>query len=114
MTYTPDHRGFAELAVGPELAAAVKAIAEEAKGIAEGLSSDFVVSGEYIGSFEASTEVRELPSAGRSPSHPAVVGILLNTSDHAVAVEYGYKGRSDAPTRRAHRVFGRTLAALGA
>ena len=29
------------------------------------------------------------------------------------AVEYGYKGRSDEPTRKAHRVLGRTLAALG-
>lgn len=109
-----DHEGFAAMAVGPEVASAVGAVAEEAKTIAESLSVDFVVSGDYIGAFEASVEIQELPAAGRSGAHSAAVGILINTSDHAVAVEYGFKGRSAAPTRKAHRVLGRTLAILGA
>lgn len=108
-----DHHGFAEMAVGPEIAAAVKAEAERAKAIAEGLSTYFIVTSEYIDSFEVAVEVQELPSAGRSPAHAAAVGILRNLSGHAVGVEYGYRGRSDAPTKKAHRVLGRTLAALG-
>jgi hypothetical protein len=112
--FTLDSKGIAAIAVGPEVAAAVLAVVEKAKAIAEGLSIDFVETGDYIGSFEASVEIQELPAAGRSPSHRAAVGLLVNTSDHAVAVEYGFKGRSDAPTRKAHRVLGRTLAALEA
>jgi hypothetical protein len=112
--FTLDSKGIEEIAVGPEVAAVVLAVAEKAKAIAEGLSTDFVVTGDYIDSFEATVEIQELPPAGSSSAHRAAVGVLANTSDHAVAVEYGFKGRSDAPTRKAHRVLGRTIAALGA
>lgn len=108
-----DERGFAEMAVGPEIAAAVLAEVERARAIAESLSADFVVSGDYIGSFETSAQVHRLPGDYGGRPHDAVVGILLNTSEHAVAVEYGFEGRAAAPTRKAHRVLGRTLAALG-
>lgn len=113
-TFTLNPAGIAAMAVGGEMQAAVKSIAEQAKGIAEGLSADFVVTGEYASSFVASVEIQELPSAGSSPAHPAAVGVLENTAGYAVAVEYGFKGRSDTPRGRAHRVLGRTLAALGA
>lgn len=108
-----DHQGFAEMAVGPEIVAAVQAVAEKAKAIALGLSTDFVVTGDYIDSFETYSATTQLPAMGSSPSHAAAVGFLTNTSDHAVGVEYGYRGRDDAPTKRAHRVLGRTLAMLG-
>lgn len=108
-----DRQGFAEMAVGPEIAAAVLAEAERARGIAESLSADFVVTGDYIASFQTDAEVQHLPGDFGGRAHDAVVGVLLNTSDHAVGVEYGYEGRSGAPTKKAHRVLGRTLAALG-
>lgn len=107
-----DHQGFAEMAVGPEISEAVLAIAAKAKAIAEGLSTDFVVSGDYIDSFEAYLEIKQLPAAGTSKAHSAACGVLENFADYAVAVEYGFKGRADAPTGKAHRVLGRTLAAL--
>lgn len=111
-TFIPDKEGLGAILVGEEISAIVLEIAEKAKGIAEGLSADFAVTGEYESSFVASAEVTSLPSAGSSQAHEAAVGTLTNTSGHAVAVEYGFAGRADNPTRKAHRVFGRTLAAL--
>lgn len=108
-----NHQGFAEMAVGPEISEAVLDIANKAKAIAEGFSTTFVVSGDYIEKFEPYLEIKELPAAGASPAHRAACGILENFSEHAVGVEYGFRGRSDAPTGKAHRVLGRTLAALG-
>lgn len=107
--YTLRSAGFAEMAVGPEMQRVMASLGEEAKGIAESLSTDFVVSGDYIGSFESDVEIIDLPGG-----HPVAAAIVRNTSGHAVAVEYGYEGRHDAPTGKAHRVFGRTLAAMGA
>lgn len=109
-----DHQGFAQMAVGPEVAAAVLAAAENAKAIAEGLSTDFRVTGDYQDSFEAFLEIKELPAGGSSQPHRAACGILENFSDHAVGVEYGYRGRAQAETKKAHRVLGRTLAAISA
>lgn len=108
-----DEKGFAEMAVGPEIAAACLAEAARAKAIAEGLSADFIVSGEYIASFEVRSEIIHLPGDHGGRAHDVAAGILDNTSGHAVAVEYGFEGRSAHPSRSAHRVLGRTLAALG-
>lgn len=109
-----NHQGFAAMAVGPEIAAAVLAEAERAKAIAISLSTDFVEKGEYISSFETFMELLHLPAAGRSRAHTAACGIVENFAEYAIDVEYGHDGRHDAPTKKAHRVFGRTLAALGA
>lgn len=111
-TFTPDSRGLAAIVVGEEVAADVLSIAKKAKGIAEGFSGDFEVTGEYESSFVASVEIQSLPEAGSSQAHEAAVGVLTNTSGHAISVEYGFKGRADKPGHDAHRVFGRTLAAL--
>lgn len=111
-TFIMDHEGFAAMAVGPEVTAICLAEAQRAQAIAEGLAADFVRTGEYESSFEASVEIQHLPGDFGGTPHDAAVGILINTSAHAVAVEYGYEGRSDAETQSAHRVFGRTLAAL--
>ena len=111
-TFVRNSDGFQEALLGPEVTAAVLAIAQEGKTIAEGLSADFVVSGEYESSFEVGTEIVHLPGDFGGTAHDAVVGIIHNTSDHAVAVEYGYQGRAGEPTSKAHRVFGRMLAAL--
>lgn len=111
-TFIPDHAGLAEIVVGPEITEALQSITEKAKGIAEGLSADFADTGDYESSFVTEVAIQGLPAAGSSQAHLAAVGTLLNTSGHAVAVEYGFEGRSDRPTKKAHRVLGRTLAAL--
>lgn len=111
-TFIPDFDGLAKILIGPEITESLGSITEKAKGIAEGLSADFVDTGEYEGSFVTEVAIQGLPPAGSSRAHLAAVGTLLNTSDHAVAVEYGFEGRSDRPTKKAHRVLGRTLAAL--
>lgn len=113
MTFTLNHAAIQAMAVGEEMQAAVLSVAEKAKGIAEGLSTDFMISGEYESSFEAYMEILGLPPLGASLAHAAACGVLWNFAPYAVAVEYGYDGRSNAPTGKAHRVFGRTLAALG-
>lgn len=90
-----------EAAVGPEAQAMVLAVAEKAQAIAEGLSTDFTKSGDYIESFHVRLDVVHEAGAERA------AGILENTSDHAAAVEWG-----NAHDHRAHHVLGRTLGAL--
>lgn len=98
---------FKKFAVGPEIRGIARSIAEDAKVIAESLSQDFRDTGGYAESFEVDTEVIEW---GRKYPTERVVGVLKNTAGHAAAVEWGYKGRADAPTETsAHRVLGRTL-----
>jgi hypothetical protein len=105
---------FAKLGQGPEMQRLVLAKAEEAKAIAEAISEDFRSDRDdpdhvhYADSFETSVEQRYVGEA----EAPRVSGRLTNTAPHAAAVEWGYKGRSDAETSEAHRVLGRTLAAL--
>jgi xanthine/CO dehydrogenase XdhC/CoxF family maturation factor len=122
-TFTLNRQGIADLAVGPEMQATMKALSEDAKKIGEGLAQDFR-SGEeyprkdeeiapYADSFEARVEILDLPAAGESSAHRAACAVLVNTSGHAIAVEYGYEGRADAPGRKPHRIFGRILAMLG-
>ena len=103
--FKPNSAAFRAMAVGPELAAAVTAKAEEAKTIAESLSQDFRVSGEYAESFVVTTEETTLRTG--FGSHPVVAGVLTNESGHAAAVEYG-----NEHDHRAHHVLGRTLDSL--
>jgi hypothetical protein len=110
--FKPNDAAFKEMAVGPEIRAALKETAEKAKLIAEGLSASFVVTGDYEKSFEI-TETT-LPAFGVDHPHPAAAARLTNTSDHAAAVEWGYQGSSHAQSSSAHRVLGKTLAALEA
>lgn len=115
VTYNPrpnGRDGFAEMAVSPQIAALVLEVAEKAKGIAEGLSADFVVSGEYEKSFVASVQVQTLPGDRGGRAHKAAVATLLNTADYAVQVEYGVHGTAAAPSQSAHKVLKRTLIAL--
>lgn len=84
-------------------------VGEKGKAIAQGLAADFRITGEYEESFyvaDASVITR-----GAYPGPRAAV-ILGNDADYAAAVEWGYEGRSDAETHSAHRVLGKTLAAL--
>lgn len=112
--YKPNDAFLREFAVGPELKGIVLSVAEDAKVVAETLSAG-VVSDEdhphYRDSFEASTV--EIDWQGEHPG-PRVAGRLANTSDHAAPVEWGYRGRAEAPNEKnAHRILGRTLDMLG-
>lgn len=104
--YKPNEAFFKKMAVGPEIKGIVKSIAEDAKTIAKSLSQGFRITGEYADSFEASTEIIEW--TGQYPG-PRISGKLTATAPYSAAVEWGYKGRSQAETSSAHRVLGRTL-----
>lgn len=108
MTYKPRRAGFKEIVNGPEIAAALETLVQEAKTIAEGLAQDFRVTGQYADSFETSVQVEPV---AKGPAR--LVGRLTNTAPYAAAVEYGYQGRSEAEGSKAHHVLKRTLDALG-
>lgn len=99
--YQPNSSGFQQIANSPEMRAALKAVAEKGKSIAQGLAQDFRVTGDYADSFE----VREttIPWDGQYPG-PRAAAQLVNTSDHAAAVEWG-----NQHAHKAHHVLGRTL-----
>lgn len=130
-TFRPDRAGFDAMAVGPEARRALAEAAGKAKAIAEGLAQAIRVSGDYADSF---SEPREDTTTLAGHTRAAVV--LTNTSGHAAAVEWGNKGVSVYRNKRtgrfvkaseadnpdvkhllvdfpAHRVFGRTLDAIG-
>lgn len=99
--FVPNRAAFAEMAVGPEIRAALRAVGERAKVTAEALSQDFRITGEYADSFEVEEDTSIL---GRNQR--AVVR-LRNTAPYAAAVEWG-----NARDHRPHRVLGRTLFSL--
>jgi hypothetical protein len=115
-SFKPNPRFFRDFANGPELRGILRSVAEDAKVIAEhlstGIRSDREDNEHYADSFEVSTDTIEFHGKYRGPR---VVGKLTNTSGHAAAVEWGYRGSKDAPTETsAHRVLGRTLDVLAA
>jgi hypothetical protein len=99
--YQPNNSGFARAAVGPEVRALLREIGEKAKSRAVSLAQDFRVSGDYADGFELEEDIS---SEGRN--RRAVIR-LVNTSDHAAAVEWG-----NARDHRPHRVLGRVLDSL--
>lgn len=103
--FTPDNDGFRQIATSPEMRAALKEVAEKAKAIAEGLAQDFRVTGDYADSFEITEDTVRWD--GEYPG-PRAAASLVNTSDHAAAVEWG-----NDHSHKTHRVLGRTLDMLG-
>lgn len=102
--YNPNFDGFRKMANGPEIRAALAEVATKGKGIAEGLAQDFRITGDYADSFEVRDET--IQWQGRF-SGPRAAAQLVNTSDHAVAVEFG-----NEHVPHPHHVLGRTAAAL--
>lgn len=98
--------GFRALAVSEGVRAVCVFEAERAKAIAEGFAQDFKITGEYADSFEVTSAT--VPVETAEGPHEAAAGILVNTSDHAAAVEWG-----NSHDHRPHRVLGRTLDGLG-
>jgi len=104
--FKANSKGFKELAVSPDVAAAVLAVAEKAKTDAIALSQDFRKTGDYIDSFDViPVELMLKTSFG---THPVAGAILENYSGHAVPVEWGNKN-----DHKPHRVLGRVLTTLG-
>lgn len=103
--YRANDAGFKQIAVSAQMRKALAEVAEKAKGIAEGLSQDFRVTGEYVDSFEVREATIEWTG---EHSGPRAAAQLVNTSDHAAAVEWG-----NEHSHKNHRVLGRTLDALG-
>lgn len=104
--FKANSKGFKELAVSPDVAAAVLLVAEKAKTEAIALSEGFRRSGEYIDSFEVRSETVILKT--HFGAHPVAAGILENKAPYAAAVEWGNKD-----DHRPHRVLGRVLTTLG-
>lgn len=108
--YKPSEAGFRAMANGPEIRAALRAEAERAKLIAQGLAQEFRVTGEYAESFKVEEDTIEW--RGRIAG-PRAAARLINTAPYAAAVEWGYEGRAKGPSSSAHHVLKRTLDALG-
>lgn len=99
-TYQSDPAAWQALALSDDVAAAVKAVAEVGKGMAEAMASDFDVTGDYQSSFDVRSTTAQITT--KAGVHEAVVAILENTSPHALAVEFGNQHDSAA-----HHVLGR-------
>lgn len=105
MTFsTAGYTGFAEILVGPEVAGVLDTIAKEVKAAAEADASTFAVTGHYAGSFESRVEVQPVIKGD-----PRNVGVVVNTADYSLAVEYGFKGRSGEFSRKAHKTLTRAI-----
>lgn len=98
--FEPDHEGLNEIARSPAVRAALAAVAEKGKAIAEGLSADFKITGDYMSHFKVVSDT--IDWVGEYPGRRAAAN-LVNDSDHAVAVEWG-NSRDHKP----HHVLGRT------
>lgn len=93
-----NYEQFGDLLQGPEMQALMADRIDKARAAAEGMAQDFRVTGDYAGSFQTEVKVEDTNSGRRA------VGHLRNTSDHALAVEYG-NGRSHKP----HHVLGKSI-----
>lgn len=114
--FQPNNDGFRGIANSPQMKAALKAVAEKGKGVAESLSAEFTDLTDddkkhYVDSFEVRPVTVQWD--GEYPGPRASVQ-LINTADYAASVEYGSgpkggHGSSKRPTSSAHHVLGRTL-----
>lgn len=104
--YQPNNAGLQALLRGPEVRAVLRARAEVAKALAEADAATFSDSGEYASHFEVHDENVTVRGQVRAAVD------LVNTSGHAAAVEWGYRGRHGVPSTSAHRTLGKALDGL--
>jgi hypothetical protein len=106
--YKPNHSGLGELLRGAELQAEMRRRADRIKEAAEASAPVGPASDPHRGQYKASFEVdsgvmRDVQGNRRA------YGRVTNTTDYAVAVEYGSGGRSVAPTQGAHHTLTRAM-----
>lgn len=107
--FRPSYSGLGALLRGPEMQAEMK---RRAYKVAIAAAADAPVGppsdphrGEYRDSFHVEAGVETDAKGGRR-----AYGRVSNSSPHAAAVEYGYRGRSKSPTdTSAHHTLGRAL-----
>jgi hypothetical protein len=102
--FTPNSDGFKQLAISDGVRDVLKQVADKGKDIAIGLAQDFRVTGDYADSFEVVETT--IAWEGEYPG-PRAAAQLINTSDHAAAVEWG-----NEHDHKPHHVLARTLDAL--
>lgn len=100
--YEPNHWGWKQVAISPEMYEAVLDVVKTADGVARELAAQFTVDGDYERSFEITTTETELTTD--FGTHMVATGVLANTAPYAMAIELG--NRDD---HKAHHVLGRTL-----
>lgn len=92
--YTASYSGLGELMRGEEMQAVVREVAEKGMAFAQSVSP--VRTGEYLDSFEVTV------TGDGGPGNDRAEAQIINTSDHAVEVEW----------RDGHKVLTRTLGVL--
>lgn len=105
--YSPNVKGLGEVLLGPEVRAALAAIAEKAKAAAEADANTFrsdEAHAHYADSFEVRAETVEFTTSYGATTRAAAV--VVNTKPYAAVVEVG---NGKYPARR---VLGRALAAI--
>lgn len=105
-TYKPNRAGIRAYLNSPDVYEAVSSVARDVKHTAEALAP-VGETGDYKSSFQI--DRAEVVIDGT----PHATARVVNTSDHAAAVEWGYAGRSGAPGKSAHRTLGRALESAG-
>lgn len=94
--YTASYTGLGELMRGEEMQAVMREVAEKGMEFAQSIAP--VHTGEYLDSFEVTVTGEGGPAGDRAEAQ------IVNTSDHAVEVEW----------QDGHKVLTRTLGALSA
>ncbi len=105
--FVANNKGINQIAVGPEIRAALWQVAEKAKAIAQGIATESIRTGDYADSFELREETVTLPKDKYKRPRAAV--ILENTSPHAVFVEVGHRDDNTKQEIPGHHVLSRTL-----
>lgn len=101
---TKGYHGFEEILVGPEVAGVLDTEVKGIQAVAEADAATFAVTGHYAGSFESRVEVQPVIKGD-----PRSIGIVVNTADYSLGVEYGWKGRSGEFSPKAHKTLTRAI-----
>jgi hypothetical protein len=107
--YKPDHRGIGELMRSPGVRGAVELTAYAGAEVARSLSPDAAPHGTgYIDNFEVTSEIRNVARTRRWTAD------LVNTSDYAAAVEFGWDlEHGQWADRPGYHVLGQTADVIG-
>lgn len=105
--YKPDHRGMGELLRSSRVRGLVELVARDGAEIARNLAPDAPPLTEgYVDNFEVHSEIRGVARSRRW------VADLVNTSDYAAAVEWGWFAKQGVGHAGYH-VLGQTADVIG-